>query len=129
MVRHLAILDKESAEAIFDGRKKIEGRFSQIKIPPFGKVASGDVVLVKISGEEIVGQFLVDRVIFFDHPNEVEISQIKKRYGKFLALPATFWREREKICYVTLMFVETATKFIVPPKVEKKDLRGWVVLE
>jgi len=129
MTRHLAIFDKQAADDIFSGKKKIEGRFSQIKISPFGKVSAGDVVLIKISGEEIVGQFSVDRVIYFDHPKAEEVEEVKKKYGRNLSLPVTFWLEREKTSYVTLMFIKSATKFIIPPKVEKKDLRGWVVLE
>ena len=128
MARHLAIFDKEATEAIFSGKKKIEGRFSQIKMAPFGKVKAADVVLIKLSGEEIVGQFTVDRVIFFDYPNDNEINQVKNKYAKDLALPKTFWLDREKIKYITLMFIRSATKFIVPPKIIKRDLRGWVVL-
>lgn len=129
MAKHLAILDKEAAEVIFDGRKKVEARFSQIKIPPFGKVSSGDVVLMKLPGEKIVGQFLVGKVIYFDHPTTVDIEEIKKKYAKALALPNSFWLDHEKINYITLMFIKTVTKFIIEPQVKKKDLRGWVVLE
>jgi len=129
MVRHLAILDREAAEAIFDGRKKIEGRFSQIKIPPFGKVSAGDLVLMKLPGGKIVGQFLVEKIVFFDHPTKADIEEIKRKYGKSMAMPSTFWLEHEKISYVTLMFIKTVTKFIIEPQVKKKDLRGWVVLE
>ncbi len=128
MARHLAILDREAAEAIFEGRKKIEGRFSQIKIPPFLKVAAGDTVLMKLPGEKIVGQFQIAKVLFFDHPTDADLADIKKIYGKSLALPATFWLSHEKINFVTLMFIKSVTKFIIEPQVKKKDLRGWMVL-
>ena len=128
MARHLAILDRSAVELIFSGKKKIEGRFSKIKIAPFGKVASGDIVLIKIPGEKIVGQFLVDRVISFDHPNRSEVEEIKRRYGKGLSLPKTFWLDHERINYVTLMFIKSVNKFIIEPKIAKKDLRPWVVL-
>ncbi len=129
MARHLAIFDRNAVDEIFSGKKKIEGRFSQIKIVPFGKVAAGDIVLIKLSGEEVVGQFLVDRVIYFDHPRGAEVEEIKKKYGAKMALPKTFWLEHEKINFVTLMFIKSATKFIVAPKIQKRDLRGWVVLD
>ena len=128
MTKHLAILKREAVEAIFSGKKKIEGRFSKIKIDPFGKVARGDVVLMKLPGEKIVGQFIVDRVFYFDHPRVEEVELIKKTYGRDLAVPEGFWQEHEKVNFVTLMFIESATKFIVPPIVKKKDLRPWVVL-
>lgn len=128
MTKHLAILKSWAIEEIFSGRKKIEGRFSKIKIDPFGKVARGDIVLMKIPGEKIVGQFIVDRVIYFDHPRTEEVELIKKTYGPELAVPVGFWQEHEKVNFVTLMFIESATKFIVAPEIAKKDLRPWVVL-
>lgn len=128
MVRHLAIFTPEAVQLVFSGKKKIDGRFSQIKIPPFLKVASGDVVLMKTPGEVIVGQFAVDRVIYFDHPQAIEVAQIKKKYGRPMAMPSSFWLDHEKVNYATLMFIRTVTKFIIPPQVPKKDLRPWVVL-
>lgn len=129
MVKHLAVFDGEVVKSIFDGKKKIEGRFSKIKIAPFGRVAAGDVVYIKVSGESIVGQFVVDRVFYFDHPKETELLEIKKKYAKELALPVDFWHNREKINYLTLMFIKSVSKFIVAPDVPKKDLRPWVVLD
>ncbi len=129
MAKHLAVLDKDAALLIFNGKKKIEGRFSKIKIPPYLKVAAGDLVLIKIPGEEIVGQFSVDRVFYFDHPNYEEVEEIKKKYGKSLVLPQSFWLSHEKINYITLMFIKSVSKFIIAPQIPKRDLRPWVVLE
>lgn len=128
MARHLAVFAPEAIEKIFSGQRKIEGRFSQIRIPPFGKVSAGDIVLIKKPGEKIVGQFLVDRVIYFDHPKMQEIEDLKKKYGLGLTLPRTFWLDHEKINFVTLMFIKSVTKFIIAPQIPKKDLRPWVVL-
>ena len=129
MTKHLAIFNAGDAQKIFSGKRKIEGRFSQIKIPPFGKVSAGDLVLVKVGGEKITGQFLVDRVLYFDHPRQEEFNGIKRKYGKDLSLSATFWLDKEKVNYVTLMFIKSVSKFIVAPQIAKKDLRPWVVLD
>ena len=128
-MRHLAIFKPEDAAKIFSGVKKIEGRFSQIKIAPYGKVAAGDIVLVKIPGEKIIGQFLVDRVFYFDHPRAVELELIKKKYAKDLSLSKAYWLEREKVNFATLMFIKSVNKFIIPPQIKKRDLRPWVVLQ
>lgn len=129
MARHLAIFDKTAAEVLFSGKKKIDGRFSQIKIAPYGKVAAGDVVLVKIGGGKIVGQFTCDRVLCFDHPTNLELEEIKRKYGKAMGMPQTFWLDHEKVNYVTLMFIGQVNKFIIAPEIKKRDLRPWVVLE
>lgn len=127
-MKHLAIFTPQSVEAIFSGVKKIDGRFSQIKISPFTKVSAGDIVFIKIPGEKIVGQFTVDRVIYYDHPKNEEIESIKKKYGRQMTLAKTFWLDREKVNYATLIFIKSVTKFIVPPQIAKKDLRPWVTL-
>ena len=129
MVKHLAIFNAGDAQKIFSGKKKIEGRFSQIKIAPFAKVSKGDIVLVKTPGEKITGQFIVDRVLYFDHPKAEELNEIKKKYRMDLSLSNAFWLDKEKINYVTLMFIKSVTKFIVAPQISKKDLRPWVVLD
>ena len=129
MARHLAVFAPEAIEKIFSGVKKVEGRFSQVRIPPFGKVSAGDTVFIKKPGEKIVGQFLVDRVVYFDHPTKEEIEQVKRKYGSGMALPKIFWLDKEKINYITLMFIKSVTKFIVEPQIPKRDLRPWVVLE
>ena len=129
MARHLAIFTPDAVLKINSGQKKIDGRFSKIKISPFGKVASGDQILMKISGRKIVGQFVVDRIIYWDHPNDSDIELIRKKYSRDLGISKTFWLDREKINYVTLMFIKSVTKFLVPPEIEKKDLRPWVVLD
>src|SRR3989338_11607315 len=119
MTRHLAIFKVDDALKIFSGKRKIEGRFSQIKIPPFGKVSASDIVLVKTPGEKIIGQFIVDRVLYFDHPRQEEFNGIKRKYGRDLSLSATFWLDKEKVNYVTLMFIKSVSKFIVAPQIAK----------
>ena len=129
MTKHLAIFNVHDALKLFSGKRKIEGRFSQIKIAPFAKVSALDIVLVKTPGEKIIGQFIVDRVLYFDHPRQEEFKGIKRKYGKDLSLSNTFWLDKGKVNYVTLMFIKSVTKFIVAPQIPKKDLRPWVVLE
>ena len=129
MVKHLAIFTPQTVRDIFAGKKKVDGRFSKIKIAPFVKVAAEDVVLMKVSGEDIVGQFTVDRVLYFDHPKKEEAESLISKYSKDLAMPKNFWLAHEKINFVTLIFIKEVTKFLVVPEVPKKDLRPWVVLE
>ena len=105
MVRHLAIFKGGGAENILSGEKTIESRFARRRIPPFGVVSAGDLVYIKPSGGDIIGQFKVRKVIFLDNG-----EQTKERY-------------------ITLIFIGQSTKFITSPiKLKKKDLRGWVVL-
>lgn len=103
MKKHLAIFKGNGGEMILTGQKTIESRFSRAKIAPFGQISSGDLVYIKPSGKEIIGQFKVKKVVFIDKAN-----------GK----------------YVTLIFIGESSRFLTAPlKIPKKDLRGWVVLD
>ena len=128
MAKHLAIFDPAAAGLIFSGKKKIEGKFSKIKIPPFLKVSTGDIVLIKLPGDAIVGQFTVDRVIYFDHPTALEVESLKRKYARELALSKSFWLDHEVINFATLIYIGAVSKFLLPPQIPKHDLRPWVVL-
>ena len=129
MAKHLAIFTLGAVRDIIAGRKKVDGRFSKIKIAPFGRISAGDIVLMKVSGEQIEGQFTVDRALYFDHPREEETKDLISKYAKDLAMPDNFWVLHEKVNFITLIFIKEVTRFLVVPEVPKKDLRPWVVLD
>jgi len=128
-MKHLAIFEGNAILDILSGTRTIEGRFSQIKIAPFGQVSAGDIVLMKSPGGPLVGEFVVDRVLYFDHPKKEEIDELKEKYKKDLQLDKNFWWKKEKINYASLIFIKQARRYLTPPTViKKRDLRGWVVL-
>lgn len=123
----MAIFKGDGAEKILSGEKTIESRFSKRKTPPFGAISSGDLVYIKPSGQDIIGQFRVKKVIFYDG---LDLGEIREKYGKELALDESYWKGKEKCRYGTLIFIGDCTTFITSPiKLRKKDLRGWVVLD
>jgi hypothetical protein len=128
-MKHLAIFEGSAIADILSGKRAIEGRFSQIKIAPFGKVSAGDIVLMKSPGGPLMGEFVVDRVLYFDHPKKEEIEEIKRKFKKALRLDEDFWWKKEKISYASLIFIRQTSQYLTPPTiVKKRDLRGWVVL-
>ena len=130
MKKHLAIFKGKTGEAILFGKKTIESRFSRIKNPPFGAISSGDLVYIKPSGKDIIGQFRVKKVIFFDGLNVSDLEELKKRYGKELSEGNDYWEANKTPRYGTLIFIGDSSRLITSPiKFPKKDLRGWVVLD
>lgn len=126
MQKHLAIFKGDGAEKILSGKKRVESRFSKKKNPPFLQIAVGDLVYIKPSGQDVIGQFRVEKVIFYDG---LEIEEIKERFGKQLAVDQGYWKGKENCRYGTLIFIGEVDPFITAPiKIPKKDLRGWVVL-
>lgn len=130
-MKHLAIFKGNGGEKILTGEKTIESRFSRRKSPPFGAISSGDLVYIKPTGKEIIGEFRVQKVLFFDGIEDADIKDIKERYGKGLAIDdIDYWKGKSGSKYGTLIFIGDSARYLTSPiKIPKKDLRGWVVLE
>ncbi|MDD5147515.1 MAG: hypothetical protein PHV63_03165 [Candidatus Daviesbacteria bacterium] len=130
MKKHLAIFKGKAGELILSGQKRVESRFSKVKTVPFGMISSGDLVYIKPSGKEIIGEFRVKKVIFFDGISPEDIARIRKEYEKDLVADKAYWINKTNSKYGTLIFIGDSSRFITSPvKFPKKDLRGWVVLE
>lgn len=128
-MKHLAIFKGEGAEKILSGKKTVESRFSKRKNPPYGAISAGDLVYIKPSGKDIIGQFRVKKVIFFDGLEADDIKEIRGKYGSKLAVDEVYWKGKKEAKYATLIFIGEVDPFITSPlKFPKKDLRGWVVL-
>ena len=135
MAKHVAVFNKEVIEAIFKGKKSIESRFSQKKIPPFGTVSVGDTIYIKPPGKEIIGQFKVKKVISFEGLTEEDWLLIRQKFGKGIslgskALDEQFFQDHQNSKFGTLIFIGNIEQFIASPiRIQKSDLRGWMVLD
>ncbi len=128
-MKHLAIFKGGGAEKILSGRKTIESRFARSKIAPFGVITNGDLVYIKPSGGQIIGQFRVKKVIFYDGLSKEDLEEIIQKYGKEIATDEAYWKSKFNAKYATLIFIGNSSRFITSPiKPVKKDLRGWMVL-
>lgn len=128
-MKHLAIFTGNLGEDILSGKKTIESRFSKSRIVPFGAVSAGDLVYIKPSGKDIIGQFRVQKVITYDGLTGEDILSLQKQYGSGIAADESFWGSKKDSKYATLIFIGATTRFITSPiTYAKKDLRGWVVL-
>lgn len=127
--KHLAIFKKGVGEDILNGVKTIETRFSKMKIAPFGVISMGDLVYIKPTGKDIIGEFRVKKVVFIDGLEIKDIKEIKETKGEQIAADDNYWERKSGSKYVTLIYIGQVTPFITAPlKITKKDLRGWVVL-
>ncbi len=128
-MKHLAIFKGDSANLILSGKKTIESRFSNKKNAPFQAISTGDLVYIKPSGKEIIGEFRVKKVLFMDGLEKEDIVDLKKRYGEKIAMDEAWWEKKADSKYATLIFIGNVSHFLTSPvKIPKKDLRGWVVL-
>lgn len=129
-MKHLAIFKGVSAQDILAGKKTIESRFSQKKSPPFNLISTGDLVYIKPSGKDIIGQFKVKKVVFIDGLDKDDLKDIKEKFSNQLNVNEAYWKANINAKYLTLIFIGNVDAFITSPiKIPKKDLRGWVVLD
>jgi hypothetical protein len=124
---HLAVFVEPYLAYVLDGRKTVESRFSAHRVPPFGQLQRGDVLLLKRAGGPIVGICRVGGVWFYRlEPNSW--SEIRDRFGRQLCVDNDeFWQDRSHASYATLMQLEDV-RALDPVEIHKRDRRGWVVL-
>ncbi|KKQ66055.1 MAG: hypothetical protein US86_C0007G0100 [Candidatus Daviesbacteria bacterium GW2011_GWA2_38_24] len=135
MKKHLAIFTPNAVKQILEGKKTIETRFSQKRIAPFGSLSVGDIVYIKPSGKDVVGQFVVKKILYFEGLSTEDWLMIKGYYGKNLSLGSgeadeQYFKSKELARFGTIIYIGRVEQFITSPiSIQKSDQRGWVVLE
>lgn len=127
---HLAVFSDPILDELFAGNKTVESRFSTNRISPFGKVRTGDIVLVKKSGGPVMGVFVTGSVSSFSNLTPAKMKSLRIEYSNRLGLSQSneFWSEKASSKYGTLITIKHFKK-IMPYHVEKKDRIGWVVVQ
>lgn len=126
---HLAILQQPYLDLIVDGTKTIESRFNTKRAAPFGRVAVGDLVLLKGSGRPVTNYFFAAAVNSFRISPDT-INDVRRDYGAGICAQneEEFWQEKASSRFCTLVGV--GERGAVPDlQVVKKDQRGWVSFE
>jgi len=128
MRKHLAIFVGNAIEDILSGKKTMEGRFSLHKIIPYEEVAKDDIILLKKSAGDIIGQAIVDNVLYYDNLKPQSVAVLRKEYSTELCVGEEFWQRKAKSNYATLIFLKKPKRFVIPLKFHKKDRRPWVII-
>ena len=84
IMNHLAIMRKSwgLTQKILTGEKTIESRWYMAKYPPWGRIAPGDSIYFKDSGEPVSIMAGVERVVQFSNLTPEKVRSILKKYGK-----------------------------------------------
>ncbi len=128
--KHIAIFSPGMGEKILSGEKTVESRFSKSKVPPYSEVSVGDIIYIKVSGKDIIGQFRVKKVICFEGLTLEDVKAIREQYGDQILADENFWSTHQEAKYGTLIFIGECIPLITSPiTFPKRDLRGWVTLE
>jgi hypothetical protein len=124
---HLGIFVEPYLGFVLDGRKTVESRFGVQRCAPHGRVAPGDVLLLKRASGPVLGACRITETWFFDL-RKVSLDTVRRQFARSLcALDPGFWQQRAHATLATLMRIDDVTS-CVPVTVEKRDRRGWVTL-
>lgn len=85
---------------ILSGEKTIESRWYQTKRAPWGKIAAGETVYFKNSGEPITVKAKVHKVIKFESLTPKKIREILEKFGDQDGI------EKEKISFFAKLFAD-----------------------
>jgi ASC-1-like (ASCH) protein len=124
---HLAILKQPYIDAILDGRKHIESRFTKTKREPFGQIQPGDKLFLKISSGPVCATATVAAVKTFEGLTPVKIFEIKQKFNRHINADEKYWRGKADCRFGFLVWLKDV-ELIEPVRIHKKDWRAWVVL-
>jgi hypothetical protein len=126
--RHVAIIDRPAAAALLAGRKTIESRFTRTRRAPVDRVRPGDRLYFKLSAGGFIGTCRVRRVAQFEDLTPFQIRNLRRRYGRAIAAPAAYWRERIRRRYGVLIWLSGLESLRRPPRIARQYGSGWVTL-
>ncbi len=128
MHNHLVILKKPYLDLILSGRKTIELRLTRARRPACGQVASGDRLLLKASAGPVCAGATVEDVRYYEDLVPERIAEIRRQYGDRIGGDDAVWASLMD-CRSGLLVWLTGVRRIEPIRIEKKDMRAWVLLE
>jgi ASC-1-like (ASCH) protein len=124
---HLVILKKPYLDAILDGRKRIESRFSKARPYALGRVKSGDKLFLKESSGPVCATALIKTVKKFEGLTPKQIAEVKRQYNHSILGSDEYWLSKRDSGSGFLVWLGDV-KSIEPVRINKKDWRAWVVL-
>jgi len=124
---HLAILKKPYLDAILEGRKLVEARFTMTRRMPFGQIFKGDKIFLKQSSGPVSATSVVSAVKSFPNLTQAKVLDIKARYNHLILGSDEHWKHFSQ-CNFGLLIWLTNVRSIKPVMINKKDWRAWVVL-
>lgn len=122
---HMALMVEPYPSYILSGKKTIESRFSMKKISPWHRIATGDVIILKRSGGEIVGIFEASEVRFLQIENDDDLLEIKRQFNKQLCIEDDFWAQKKNSNYATLISISNLCTFS-PFSLHIKNRQSWI---
>lgn len=124
-MEHIVILKEKYYDAILNGSKKIESRWSIHKIVPYEMVNINDTLLLKKTGCDITATCVVKDVKYFKLDDKV-LEAIENKYASDICMSSESFKGMKNKKYCTLVWVDNV-KEITPIKVKRSYGSAWIV--
>lgn len=122
---HLALMQGDFLEAIIDGSKTIESRFSKARIAPIEAIEPGDLVLFKQVGRDFCAVGVVDRVK--SGPLDPNAWTFVRANAEEIGIDDDYMDYKADAQYYALAWMSDVHQIQCVP-IEKRDRRSWVIL-
>ena len=129
MPDHLAILKPPYLRLIVEGVKTIECRLTRTPKAPFNRIDKGDKIYLKQSSRLVLAVGQAGKVISQRINGPENIEAIRKEYGEEIMAQEDFWESHKECRYCTLVFLKNVQALAEPFRIDKRDMRAWVVLD
>ena len=124
---HLAVMRQPYMDYVVQGLKKVESRFSKKSCAPYRCVNKGDIVLFKETGGAIRAISRVNEVRYYGNLNQEQTLELMANHKEELMLSEDFIEEKRESRFASIFYLGEVLP--VPSiKVEKSDMRSWIVL-
>ncbi len=123
---HVAIFQEPFLTWVFEGRKRVESRFSHHQVAPYGEVSVGDVIALKRVGGPVVGVCLATACWSY-RLDPKTWCHLRDEFAALLCADnEEFWTTRKDARFATLVSIDHV-RSVSAIDYPKSDRRGWVV--
>ncbi len=127
-MKHLVICVNPFFDMIVSGEKTIESRWANKKIAPFGRLAVGDELIIKKSGEQVFYKSEVKAFKYYNLTPDIA-EKVREEYGEKIGTSKfKDWNTYKNKKYLTLIWLGKVEK-LKGYKAPKSNGAGWIVLK
>lgn len=128
MRHHLVVVREPYLQLILSGHKAVECRLSSVRKSPFGLIAPGDLLWLKLPSQPIRAVASVRRCLFRELKHPADLPRLSAEYASLIRAEPGFFEDAASWArYATLIWMGTVMA-IRPLPIEKSDQRAWVTL-
>ena len=126
---HVAILKRPYLEAILDRRKTVEARLTRTAMPPYGKIASGELMFLKASGGPFMATASAGSVVAERDLTPERFDALRTRFQPAVGGTDEFWNQRRATTrYATFTELTDVQPCSVGPLYRVANMKAWYVL-